>query len=43
MLERDGGAEVTCDFCRTVYQVGPAELHGLLSIARGLDPGSMSS
>lgn len=43
MLEKDGQAEVTCDFCRTQYHFGAAELEGLLTLARGIDPGSLPS
>ncbi len=30
IIERDGGAEVTCEFCREVYSFGRDELEGLL-------------
>jgi molecular chaperone Hsp33 len=36
MLARDGGAEVTCNFCNQRYQVSGTELERLLAGARSL-------
>jgi len=42
MLEKDGQAEVTCEFCRTRYEVGAPQLRHLLTLLRRgpSDPGS---
>lgn len=33
MKEKDGGADVTCEFCRTAYHLNSAELDNLIALA----------
>jgi redox-regulated HSP33 family molecular chaperone len=33
MLAKDGGAEITCEFCRKTYNMGADELDGLIALS----------
>jgi molecular chaperone Hsp33 len=34
MIQKDGGAEVSCEFCRQAYQFAPAELEQLVGLGK---------